>query len=154
MHLDSRSPANRGVLEYLTRHQQGRNAPPIEPWNARSGSTWGLGSPSDIIEHLWESLGAVLPAECRGRVHGTPGLVSPQSGTIFAVALGTEYGLRLPPAEFALARAAGAELVHEYRTVGVTLDLQAQFGAGWIFGNFDRRESEWCVAALRYAEQG
>jgi hypothetical protein len=44
--------------------------------------------------------------------------------------------------------------VHEYRTVGVTLDLQAQFGAGWIFGNFDRRESEWCVAALRYAEQG
>jgi hypothetical protein len=44
--------------------------------------------------------------------------------------------------------------VHEYRTVGVTLDLQAQFGAGWIFGNFDRRESEWCVAALRYTEQG
>jgi hypothetical protein len=79
--------------------------------------------------------------------------VSPETGTIFGLTLGTEYGLRLPPAEFALARAAGAELVHEYQTVGVTLDLPTCFGAHWIFGNFDRREPEWCVAALQFAEQ-
>ena len=118
-----------------------------------SGSTWQLGSHPDIVEHLWGTLAVRLPAECRALVHGTPALVSPESGTIFAVALGTEYSLRLPPAEFALARAEGAELVHEYHTVGVTLDLPARFGAGWIFGNFDSREPEWCVSALRYAEQ-
>jgi hypothetical protein len=153
MYLDSASPANRGVIEYLTRHDRGRNALPFEPWNARSESTWRHGYHPEIVEHLWESLAAGLPAECRALVHGTPALVSPNSGTIFALALGTEYGLRLPPAEWALARTAGAELVHKYRTVGLTLDLPARLGAGWIFGNFDPREPEWCIAALKFAEQ-
>ncbi len=86
-------------------------------------------------------------------MHGTPALVSPERGIIFAVALGTEYGMRLPPEELALARTAGAELVHEYRTTAVTLDLPARFGTGWVFGNFDRREPQWCIAALKFADQ-
>ena len=85
---------------------------------------------------------------------GTPALVAPVSGVIFGLALGTEYGLRLPPAEFELARTAGAEIVHDYRTIQVRLDLPQTFGAGWIFGLFDPRERDWCLAALRYAEEG
>jgi hypothetical protein len=112
-----------------------------------------LGSHPEITEYLWESLAPGLSAECRALVHGTPALVSPEKGIVFAAALGTEYGLRLPLEEFALARAAGAELVHDYRTAGVTLDLPDRFGAHWIFGNFDPREPEWCSAALRFAEQ-
>lgn len=79
--------------------------------------------------------------------------MAPVSGVIFGLALGTEYGLRLPPAEFDLARAAGAEIVHLYRTIEVTLDLPETFGAGWVFGLFDRREGEWCLASLRYTEE-
>jgi hypothetical protein len=154
MNLDIRSSTNRGVLQYLSRHQRQRNLPAIEAWNTRSASSWEHGSHPEIVEHLWESLTTALTTECRALVYGTPALVSPRKGTIFAIALGTEYGMRLPPADFASARAAGAELVHVYRTVGVTLDLPAQFGPHWIFGNFDSREPEWCVAALQFAEQG
>jgi hypothetical protein len=152
MYLDTASPANRGVLQYLSRSERGRNAPAIEPWTDGARSTWELGSHPDIVEHLWECLASGLPAECRALVHGTPALVSPDKGIVFVVALGTEYALRLPPAEFALARAAGAELVHEYGTVGVTLDLPARFGEHWIFGSFDSREPAWCLAALQFAE--
>jgi hypothetical protein len=60
--------------------------------------------------------------------------------------------MRLAPPEFALARAAGAEVVHYYQTAGVTLDLGARFGPHWVFGAFDPREPEWCAAALKFAE--
>jgi hypothetical protein len=53
-----------------------------------------------------------------------------------------------------MAQAAGAEIVHHYRTVEMSLDLLQTFGAGWVFGLFDRREREWSLAALRYAEEG
>jgi hypothetical protein len=152
MYLDTASPANRGVLQYLARNERGRNAPAIEPWTDGARSTWELGSHPDIVEHLWELLASELPAECRALVYGTPALVSPEKGIVFAVALGTEYALRLPPTEFALARASGAELVHQYGTAGVMLDLPAQFGEHWSFGSFNRREPEWCVAAFRFAE--
>lgn len=152
MHLDDQHPSNRKVLEYLCRNADGWTGPLLEPAAAPGGSKPRPGSHPDIVEHLWESLAPRLPAECRSLVCGTPALVAPTRGVIFAVPLGTEYGLRLPPAEFGLARAAGAEVVHHYRTAGVTLDLTTRFGPHWLFGAFDRREAEWCVAALEFAE--
>lgn len=110
------------------------------------------GSHPEIVDYLWDSLAAHLLVDCRAVVCGRPSLVAPTRKVIFAVPLGTEYGLRLPPAEFALARAAGAEIVHHYRTVDVTLNLAERFGPHWLFGVFDRREPHWCVAALEFAE--
>lgn len=110
------------------------------------------GSHPEIVDYLWDSLAARLPVDCRALVCGRPSLVAPTRKVIFAVPLGTEYGLRLPPEEFALARAAGAEIVHHYRTVDVTLNLAERFGPHWVFGLFDRREPQWCVAALEFAE--
>lgn len=152
MHLATEHPSNKGVIEYLCREGKPKK-PLIEPATA-SKSTWHTGSHPDIVEYLWNSAAQRLPPACRALVCGTPALVSPVSGVIFAAALGTEYGLRLPPTEFALARAAGAEMVHDYQTVHVRLDLPRAFGVGWVFGLFDRREPEWCLAALRYAEEG
>src|SRR5215203_3185733 len=151
MYLDRKSPENAGVLAYLCLDAGTRKNPSIEP--PPSGSTWHYGSHPDIIEYLWESLAPQLAADCRALVCGKPALVSPRRGVIFAVALGTEFALRLPPAEFALAQAAGTELVHHSRTAQVTLDLPARFGTHWVFGSFDPRESEWCVAALEFAER-
>ena len=151
MHLATEHPSNKGVIQYLCREGKPKK-PLIEP-AAASKSTWDTGSHPDIVEYLWESVTERLPADCRAAVCGTPALVAPISGVIFAVALGTEYGLRLPPTEFDLARTAGAEIVHHYRTVDVMLDLAQTFGDDWVFGIFDKREREWCLAALRYAEE-
>ena len=151
MHLDRESPHNTGVLDYLCRDRAERKDPTIDA--PPSGSTWHYGSHPDITEYLWDSLAPHLSAECRALVCSKPALVSPQRGIIFGVALGTEYALRLPPPEFTLARAAGAEVVHHYRTAHVTLDLPNRFGPHWLFGSFDRREPEWCIAALQFAEE-
>lgn len=152
MRLATDHPSNRGVIQYLCR--EGKSKKPLVEPATNSEPGWNTGSHPDVVEYLWESVGQQLPVDCRALVCGTPALVAPVSGVIFAAALGTEYGLRLPPAEFDLARTAGAEIVHDYRTVAVRLDLQQTFGAGWIFGLFDRREREWCLAALRYTEAG
>jgi hypothetical protein len=112
MRLDAEHPSNKGVIQYLCREGK-QKKPLIEPATA-SKSTWHTGSHPDIVEYLWESVAQRLPADCRALVCGTPALVAPLSGVIFALAFGTEYGLRLPPAEFELARTAGAEIVHDY----------------------------------------
>jgi probable HAF family extracellular repeat protein len=49
MYLDTASPANRGVLEYLSRSERGQTAPAIEPWTEGARSTWELGSHPDIV---------------------------------------------------------------------------------------------------------
>lgn len=151
MNFDLAHPSNRGVLEYFGRNHPDQH-PSFKPM--ADPAAWGQRSPGshpDIVEHLWD-LAAALPVDCRALVYGRAVLVAPARGLIFAAALGTEYGLRLPPAEFALARSGGAEVIHNYRTADVTLDLAQQFGSHWLFGNFDRREPEWCRAALEFAE--
>src|SRR5687767_7983002 len=151
MRVDAEAPDNRGVLDYLSEGGR-RRAPLLAPPDAPGTSRERYGSHPDIVEYLWDRIAPRLRVDCRAVVHGAPALVAPQRGIVFGVALGTEYGLRLAPAEFALARAAGAEVVHHYRTVGETLDLADRFGPAWIFGRFDRREPEWCADALDFAE--
>jgi hypothetical protein len=151
MRVDVEAPANRGVLDYLSDSGK-RRSPLLAPASSLTGPRNRFGSHPEIIEYLWDQLAARLPVDCRAVVYGTPALVGPQRGLLFAVALGTEYGLRLPPTEFALARASEAEVVHHYRTAGVTLDLAHRFGPAWVFGTFHRREPEWGAAALEFAE--
>jgi hypothetical protein len=152
MHFDPQHPSNRKVLEYLCRDPDGWTGPLLEPAASNSALKPRPGSHPEIVEHLWETLAARLPVECRALVCGSPALVAPTRGVIFGVPLGTEYALRLRPAEFAMAKAAGAEVLHRYRTVVVTLDLSETLGPHWIFGRFDPRELEWCVAALEFAD--
>jgi hypothetical protein len=144
-------PVNHGVLKYFCPELEGSEAW-LSPASSLGNSSHRSGSHPEIVEYLWDSLAPGLPVDCRALVCGRPSLVAPRRKVIFAVPLGTEYGLRLPPAQFALARAAGAEVVHHYTTVGVTLNLAERFGPNWVFGVFDRREPEWCVAALEFAE--
>ena len=150
MRLDLDHPSNRGVLEYLGRNHP-KQPPAFEPVPGPTPQR-PTGSHPDIVAHLWD-LAAVLPVDCRGLVCGGAVLLAPSRGVIFAAALGTEYALRLPPAEFTLARSAGAEVIHHYRTVDITLDLATRFGPHWLFGNFDRREPEWIRPALEFAER-
>ena len=153
MRVDVEAPANRGVLDYLSESGKWRS-PVLASVDALATSRERFGSHPDIVEYLWDHIAPRLRVDCRALVYGTPALVAPQRGLVLAVALGTEYGLCLPPPSFSLARAAGAEVVHYYRTAQITLDLADRFGTGWVFGTFDRREPEWCAAALEFAESG
>jgi hypothetical protein len=109
-----------------------------------------LGTHPDVVDWLWDSLNAALPADCRWLVFDGPALVHPTSGVILAAGIGTQYALRLRALDAATAVAAGSELMHTFRTVGTTLDLRATFGNEWVFGRFDPREPAWVRA--RYDE--
>jgi len=145
MNLVAARHENDGPLNYLA---HGRPA---------AGSAFGppphdvdrlhLGTHPDVVDWLWETLNTALPSDCRWLVFDGPALVQPGSGVILAAGIGTQYALRLGPEHAVTAVESGAELVHEFRTVGTTLDLRATFGAGWVFGRFDDREAGWLLAS-------
>jgi hypothetical protein len=132
---------NRGVLGYLA--EDGNPAEVRVERPAADVDTWRLGAHPDLVEQLWTRLNAALPSDCRFLVADTVALADPRSGLILAIALGTQYALRLNGSGLAAALEAGYETRHEFRTVGRTLDLAATFGADWVFGRYDPREGEW-----------
>jgi hypothetical protein len=137
---------NAAALRYLAHGRSADEAgfgPPPDDVDRRH-----LGTHPNIVDRLWDELNAALPADARCLVFDGPALVHP-GGTILAAAIGTQYVLRLLPDDAAAAVAAGAEVVHHFRTVGTTLDLRAVFGPEWVFGARDEREGGWLVAAYR-----
>ena len=140
MSVTHEHPENDGVLRYLG---GGDPAAVMVERPPDDVDTWRLGAHPDLVEQLWTRLNAALPADCRFLVADTAALVEPESGLILAVALGTQYALRLTGEGLASALESGYETRHEFRTVGRTLDLAATFGAGWVFGGHDPREGEW-----------
>ncbi len=87
MHLDSKHPDNRGVLEYLCRNQPNRTVA-FEPVTGVPAPNPAAGTHPEIIDYLWETLASGLPVECRALVCGRACLVGPGRGLIFAVPLG------------------------------------------------------------------
>jgi hypothetical protein len=140
---------NRGVLAYLAPGREPADVSVVRP--GEDLDTWRLGAHPDIVEQLWTRLNAALPADSRALVADTAALMDPESGLILAVALGTQYAIRLSGAELAAAQDAGHATVHEFRTVGRTLDLGATFGPGWVFGRYDAREGGWLAETVRAA---
>ncbi len=137
---------NAGALGYLAHGRPASEAafgPPPADVDSRH-----LGTHPSVVDQVWGVLNEALPGDARWLVFDGPALVHP-SGTILAAAIGTQYTLRLLPADLAAATAAGAELVHHFRTVGTTLDLPATFGPDWVFGCFDDREPGWLVATYQ-----
>ena len=142
-------PENLGSLRYLAHSRPAVEAfsgPPHADVDRRH-----LGTLPAVVDRLWDVLNSALPADARWLVFDGPALVHPESGIILAAAIGSQYALRLQPADLAAAIAAGAELVHTFRTVGTTLDLPAAFGPDWVFGRFDEHEPAWLRASYEAA---
>jgi hypothetical protein len=104
---------------------------------------FGLGTHPDLVERLWR-LEDDLPKPCRWTLWGRPALVHPDTGVVFAVAVGS-IGLaaRLPPAFRASAETA--------RPLGKgrAYDVSAA-GPDWAF--LPRADAEAaCQAAYAYA---
>jgi hypothetical protein len=156
-------PANAKILAYLEdpAHRRSSAAVAVERRSLSPGQVAdayeGLGAHPDLLERLWDQLGARLPLDCRRVVHGAPVLVHPRSGVIFGYCGGSlTYALRLPENERQAAIAAGAQRAREYPAypaLGVEasrLDLDL-FGVEWVFGGWFAEEDAWCRAAFDYA---
>lgn len=134
-------PANTKVLAYLARCRSG--SPEFAAWNSIANSYYRCGCHPEIVERLWEQLGAALPSDCRCLVHLTPALVQPRSGVILATGLGTQYGVRVPSALVTAAIAAGAKTQTKWSSGGV-MDIQQNLGDDWVFGGWRADELAWC----------
>jgi hypothetical protein len=145
VHVALDRPENAGVLGYLG-HGRGLEDLPVGQLPDEV-DRWHLGTHPDVVDRLWDVLNATLPADGRCVIYGGPALVHTPTGIVLATGIGTQYGLRLLPPDREVAIAAGAEVVHTFKTSGGTLDLAASFGPDWVFGSYDDREPGWLLAA-------
>jgi len=141
-------PQNQRIIEYLTRGggyflKKSYDSPAFAPWDSVPDPYSGCGCHPDIVEYLWDRIGKALPADCRGLVYGTPGLVQPKSGVILALGNGTSYGLRLPRALISQAIKEGAKMIMHWSDGGLT-DAQKEYGDDWLFGSFSQNDPIWC----------
>jgi hypothetical protein len=147
MNPAQRLPENQGVLRYLGQGELPERVPVTRP--PSDVDTFRLGAHPDIVEWLWSTLNAALPADASYLVRGGAALVQPETGRILAVAIGTEYAILVTGSGLAAAQEAGYPTTHTFSSVGRTLDLAVQFGPGWYFGSFERREGEWLAETYR-----
>jgi hypothetical protein len=119
------------------------DSPALATWDSVPDPYSGCGCHPDIVEYIWDKLGKALPADCRGLVYGTPGLVQPKSGVILALGNGTQYNLRLPGLLGTEALKRGAKIEMKWST-GDSTDIQKEYGEDWVFGAFLPEELVWC----------
>jgi hypothetical protein len=125
-----------------------RPPPPSQSLASVANALYGLGTHPDLIERLW-ALNAALPTDCRWVVHGYPALVHPESGVVFAAAMGTlGYALRLPNASPDDADRPGAEAAKMPEWKWSSLVLA---NPEWRFGRWRSEEPGWCADAFAAA---
>lgn len=142
MMIDTCSPLNRGVLAYLGRGEKAGNPVFTSPGSV-ADPYMGQGSHPDIVQRVWDEIGAGIPGKCRCLVHGTPALVHERAGIVLATCNGTQYNLRLTPDAFREAVDKGARTRNKWST-GEEMDALAVLGPGWIFGGWFKEEPQWC----------
>ena len=142
MKVDKSHAMNRQVLQYV-----GRNAMDDTPLLASPKSVqeayYGQGSHPDIVERVWDQLGGSLPRDCRCLVFGTPALVHPSCGIIFAFCNGTQYNLRLTPKGIDEAVKLGVKTVTRWSS-GEEMNARDVLGTDWVFGMWSNEEPRWC----------
>jgi hypothetical protein len=137
-------PANVRVIAHLSARRA--QAPLLAEPDSVELPYYHLGSHPDIVERVWDELAAPFPQEARKIVCGTPGLVHPDSGAIFALAYGTRYVLRLPGGLAEEAVRAGAPTLMRW-SGGEETNAREALGEGWVFGAWLNREPEWLQQA-------
>jgi hypothetical protein len=143
-------PRNLIVLAYLTRPHRNRvPLPTVLTPEEVDDPYMKLGAHPEAVQRIWDELGKRLPRDCRKVVYSSPALVHPENGTIFALALGTDYGLRLPPPLVEVAIRCGARSSVRY-TDGGDMDTHRDLGRDWVLGAWLTDETGWCSKAFEY----
>ena len=102
----------------------------------------GCGCHPDIVARVWDEIGAALPQDSRGFVERRPALIHRGSGIIIALAMGTQYCLRLPRATIDEAVASGAKRATTWSDK-TKMDVQSAFGNDWVSGAWLKQELGW-----------
>jgi hypothetical protein len=133
------NPANASIIAHL-RARMPRSIASASP---TSVDPWQLGTHPDLVEYLWTTLGDSLPRTCDWVVYGSPTLVHPSVGVVFAFAGGTDtLAMRLPEPELSASLAVpkygpipelpGWALVHAF------FEPNAE---GWLLRAFDHAQA-------------
>ena len=138
--MDLAQHQNTKVLGYLSRGKS--DAPAFAPHDAVQDADCRCGCHPDIVERLWDQIGASLPEDCRCLVYGAPALVH-SSGVILAIGIGTQYVLHLPGSLATEATKAGAKTSATWSDGG-DMDTRRDLGDDWIFGGWLADELLWC----------
>jgi hypothetical protein len=141
--IDPSHPMNRGILDYLNRDPREKRTLSASPESVRD-PYYGQGSHPEVVERVWDQLGGPLPRDCRCLAYGTPVLADPKNGVIFAACCGTQYALRLTPADLLLARVRGLRTTTRWSDGG-EMDTRKTVGADWVFGEWQPDEIRWCA---------
>jgi len=143
-------PRNSLVLAYLTRLHRKRVPLPIVVRREEVDDPYmRLGAHPEVVQRIWDELGKALPRDCIRVVYSTPALVHPENGTIFVLALGTGYGLRLPPPLVEVAIRRGARISLRY-TDRDDMHIHRDLGRDWVLGAWLPAEPRWCAKAFEY----
>ena len=142
--MNPEHPANQQVIRYLRRN--GRQAALIAAADSIPDPYMEAGSHPEIVERVWNGLGAKFPRDARCLFCGTPALIHPRTGVVLALGLGTRYGLRIPPDCTEAAIRAGAKTFTDW-TTGGSMNTREDLGEDWIFGAWLADEVQWCRAA-------
>ena len=140
---------NDKVLQYLRSIRPGTAV--FALWDTVPDANINCGCHPDIVDWLWVAVGRTLPKDCRCLIHRCPTLVHPESGVIFAIAMGMNYGLRVPQTLHAEVIAAGARTIWN-RSAGDSTDIRLELGDDWVFGFGG--PAEIALIGLAYTEYG
>jgi hypothetical protein len=140
-----RQPANERVIRYLERTRVAEEDRAPRPGHR---DYWEAGSHPDVVERIWDQLGRDLPPDSKRVVCGTPVLLHPRSKVLLAVAIGTQYAIRLPAAVLRSGLPAGARTETVWAG-GTRMNVQQELGDDWIFGSHSPVEVEWCEESFR-----
>ena len=144
MWVDTAHPANSGVLRALQRkHPEGVS---IVPPDGVAQPYLRCGCHPEVVERIWDRLGAATPLDCRCILGGTPALVHPTTGVILATGYGTAYCVRVPLEHLADALRGGAKTSQRWAG-GTETDIRDEYGDDWVFGGWSERETVWVRAA-------
>jgi hypothetical protein len=141
MIIDTVNPRNQGVLRYLGRDEKSLNAVVAAPHSVKDPYLC-QGSHPDIVQRVWDELGAILPKKCRCLVYGTPAIVHDRTGIVIAICNGTQYNLRLTEDDLREAIAKGAATQTRWSN-GEVMDAFEVLGTDWIFGGWFKEEDCW-----------
>ena len=75
-------------------------------------------------------------------------LLEPASKVILAVAIGTQYGIRLPSAVLQAGLPANVRTENVW-SGGDRMDIRQEFGNDWIFGSYSAVEETWCLQSFQ-----
>ena len=92
------------------------------------------GTDPGVVERILQLSAGVRGGRCAA-VYGSPALVQPETGGIFAFGAGTFYCLRLPPALVSQAVQAGALLRYKW-SFGGEMDVRVELVDEWVGGRW------------------